>query len=237
MRIALNELYHSVKGEGLWTGTPMCFVRLAGCTVGKPLRDDFALAEPGLATLFSGKQDEKGLPILKMNRPAWQCTTYDGRKFWCDTDFNKWLEMTPDEILSHVYEDRICLTGGEPLMHEEWVDALLALATARGKWIHIETSGTIYRRSERYTWIACAPKLNYLSAMINEADEIKLLVDKDFDINTIPEEVNEHPLVWLQPINNELGIRPDNLHLCLELLRDHPGWRLSPQVHKLIGVR
>lgn len=29
----INEIFYSLKGEGVWTGTPMLFVRLAGCNL------------------------------------------------------------------------------------------------------------------------------------------------------------------------------------------------------------
>lgn len=236
-KIALAEFYHSVKGEGLYTGTPMAFVRLAGCSVGKPMREDFVKEHPELANIFSGKQDEGGLPILKFNHPAWMCTAYDGRQFWCDTDFNKMLEMTVEEIFRDIWEPRLCLTGGEPLMHKEWVQLILDEAWERGKHVHIETSGRHFVEKQSHMWIAVSPKICYLSIMLQQANEIKLLVDENFDINHVPEEVFEHPLVWLQPINNELGLRHDCLQKCLELLKEHSNWRLSPQVHKLIGVR
>ncbi len=31
--IQLSEIFYSIQGEGLWTGTPAVFVRLAGCNL------------------------------------------------------------------------------------------------------------------------------------------------------------------------------------------------------------
>ncbi len=31
--LQLNEIFYSIQGEGLWTGTPAVFVRLAGCNL------------------------------------------------------------------------------------------------------------------------------------------------------------------------------------------------------------
>lgn len=30
----ISEIFYSIQGEGVWTGTPMVFVRLAGCSMG-----------------------------------------------------------------------------------------------------------------------------------------------------------------------------------------------------------
>ena len=34
MEYQLNEIFCSLQGEGVWTGTPMVFIRLAGCSMG-----------------------------------------------------------------------------------------------------------------------------------------------------------------------------------------------------------
>lgn len=219
------ENFHSVQGEGRWTGTPMHFIRLAGCSVGKPQQ-----------TLTQGPGD---FPILKTGKPAWLCHTYDNRPFWCDTDFNKYKEMSIEDILSETYEEHICLTGGEPLIHD--LLPIINVFRSQGT-IHVETSGTIHPewlnyRTLRNPWITVSPKKDVLASVVECAAELKLLVDGSFDIGKVPLFILKHPEVYVQPINEELKINRDNLQLCLDLLRENPTWKLSVQMHKLIGVR
>lgn len=39
MNYSVNEIFHSIQGEGWWAGMPATFIRLQGCTVGCPWCD------------------------------------------------------------------------------------------------------------------------------------------------------------------------------------------------------
>ena len=241
----IAETFHSLQGEGRWTGTPMFFIRLAGCSVGKLEPDDGDNAHE--VKLFSGKANaDITIPILSTTRLAWRCRSWDGRKFWCDTDFNKYRELTITELLSDCYEEHVCLTGGEPLIHLPQLEELIASAVSRGKMVHLETSGTIVWRdlilgenliNSTNLWVTVAPKWGADSEALANADEIKLLVDRNFTASKIPPVIKNHKLVYLQPINREMEIDEDNLKLTLEWLKKFPHWHLSVQLHKYLGVR
>lgn len=228
MKIALAEHFHSIQGEGEWTGTPMHFVRVAGCSVGKPLAP--VLTRP-----------------LSTGAHPWQCCTYDDRPFLCDTDFHKKEEVEIERLLGETWEEAICLTGGEPLMpaHRSAVIELIRLACEKEVRIHIETSGCEMfgelLKGEligvRSLWLTVAPKQGFLTSMIRLADEVKLLVDKDFDPTKIPLVILEHGKIFLSPVNDDLTISRENLEKTLEILKHKPSWRLSVQLHKYLGMR
>ncbi len=235
-RLPVAEIFHSIQGEGQYAGTPMLFIRLAGCSVGKP--QGSWTGEPFSDTYTSGLKPD-ALPILQTKKKAWLCHTYDGRPFWCDTDFNKKLDATPEWLLSDCWEKHICLTGGEPLMHVDKLVDLLNLAHSQNKMVHIETSGTIdtWIPPLKRIWLTIAPKIGYKVPMIERADEIKLLVDKDFRSSQIPICIQKHKNVYLQPVNFELEVDRENLELCLGMFKLFPGWKLSVQLHKFLNVR
>lgn len=226
MKLAIAETFHSIMGEGTWVGTPMHFIRTAGCSVGRPYTNR-------VENLSSTKDN----PQLPTGALAWECHTWDGRSFWCDTDFNKRLEVETDDLVDVTFEDHICLTGGEPLIHRLAIERLVELAFFKRKTVHIETSGTIFFPHTQGVWLTVAPKQGALASMLDSADEIKLLVDKDFKVDNVPAALHQRHNVFLSPVNDVDQINKPNLQLALDILTVMPNWRLSTQVHKWWGVR
>lgn len=203
----------------------MHFIRLAGCSVGK------------LPTNDPRSSTQSVFPVLKTYNTAWECRTYDGRPFWCDTDF-KFREWTNfSNLLDDTWERHICITGGEPLIHAEKLHRFIAEARDNAIEIHIETSGTIMWNGTGDLWISVSPKKDVLPDMVRLADEIKLLVDEGFDISNVPDVVRAHGCVYVQPINDELTINKENFDRCMAILHVMPHWHMSVQLHKLVGLR
>lgn len=229
------EIFSSVQGEGRWTGTPMAFVRLAGCTVGKPYTP--------------AAREQLGLQVYQE-----RCTDWSGSSFPCDTNYRMSKRMTSDEIArtDEVKNAlRVSITGGEPLMHDltELVSALAYL----GKKIHIETSATLripdclqvsessvyeWQRSLKL-WLVASPKKDYRIDVLNEADEIKVLVGSDFDEQQFESRFYGPygEKLSLLPINDENTLNMDNVNRCMQLLQRYPKCSISLQIHKLLGVR
>jgi len=217
----IAEIFTSVQGEGQWTGTRMTFVRLAGCTVGKPY----------------GKLDKpNGLEIYQE-----KCTLWDGREFPCDTNYKKTATMTVEQILNEVGDEvRVCITGGEPLMHD-LLPLLTALHKAR-KMIHLETSGTISLEPVRsdVDWITVSPKQGVLQSSLMIADEVKFLIDERFQKEVFEQEMKGllvRGRIWFQPVNGLHEIDDHNLKLCQDLQATYKSARISVQMHKWLKVR
>jgi 7-carboxy-7-deazaguanine synthase len=225
--VPLAEHFHSIQGEGQYVGTPMHFIRLAGCSVGSRSTADFTQASLGT------------IPILQDGSRGSKCRTYDGRFFDCDTNFHLQEKVDLSSLIDETYEHHICLTGGEPLNHctSPWFYQLFSRALRKGIKVHIETSGKVEFYPDGDCWMTVAPKFEFNPEMVTNANEIKILVDDAFNIGNVHESILSHNNVFLSPINAETSIDWNNLHHCMSLLREHPTWRLSVQLHKMLGVR
>jgi len=235
----IAEIFTSPQGEGLYSGTLMTFVRIAGCSVGKPMTGDER-------THFSNLE-QKDLALYRE-----KCTLYDGRTFACDTNFQTSEAITAAEIMSRIPDgvEHMCITGGEPLNHD--ITDLMEAAYDKVVDVHIETSGTVsLKRSWKefkarhligdsvsgWVWITVSPKKGCLDMMIGLASELKLLVDEDFDISKVPSDWLNKSLVYIQAVNGEHTINRENVNRCLQLQRQYPHLKISNQNHKNWGVR
>jgi 7-carboxy-7-deazaguanine synthase len=243
--LPIAETFHSIQGEGTYVGTPMHFIRLSGCPVGKKATEVYVrnVEEVGRAKGIEIKAISP-LPIY----PS-MCQTWDGRFFPCDTDFSCHTYKTVDELIGETWEKHICLTGGEPLIHQKSLieQGFFQQAFQKGIQIHIETSSTVMLhpdlQHDKRIWISTAPKFGYIEEMLMLADEVKILVDETFTAIQAAEvlqwvrEKNNPQQIFLSPINDEKEVNFKNVQRCLEILWDHPTWRLSCQWHKLLNLR
>ena len=246
--LPIAEIFVAPQGEGIYTGTMMMFIRTAGCSVGKPWTDKGIGRE-------DNRERHNGLAIIPGNHEM--CSLYDGRTFCCDTDYKVKDKYTVKNIAEHIMLDpvgvhHVCLTGGEPLLHAA---KLLHLIKAVPKVkFHLETSGTVSLENDDVQMfiseliasgghITTSPKLGYLDEDYSPiVDEVKLLVDEDFDIGRIPTVAKERAIqgllaVYLQPVNGINDINYDNVKRCLSLQLQYPWLRLSIQGHKIWQTR
>ena len=236
-RYPIAEHFVSPQGEGRWSGVTHCFVRFAGCTVGKP----YTAAERQVFAHVANP-----LQIYQE-----KCTAWNGQNFPCDTNYRMASRMTVEEIMALIPANvkHVCLTGGEPLMHD-LMPLMLALRDAN-KYVHIETSGTIDFRAFEWRkrsfgwwgelpWIAVSPKGGYIVDLLPAASELKVLVGDGFDEAAFFEAFSEliaMDRVYIQPINDEYNLIGDHVQRCLTLQQRYPQLMLSLQIHKLLNVR
>jgi 7-carboxy-7-deazaguanine synthase (Cx14CxxC type) len=219
---AVKELFYTLQGEGAHCGRPAVFLRFTGCN------------------LWSGREADRTKATCR----------------FCDTDFvgtdgpgggrfpsadalaeAAWTTWQPGALPSAASgaprgRPYIVCTGGEPLLQLD--EPLLAALHGRGFEVAIETNGTqpLPPGNERIDWICVSPKAGS-SLILQAGDELKLVYPQP---GAEPERFTDLSFrhFFLQPMDGPL--REANTQGAIRYCLSHPGWRLSLQTHKLIGI-
>ena len=211
MSYAVKEIFYTLQGEGAQTGRAAVFCRFAGCN------------------LWSGRESDRASAICQ----------------FCDTDFVgvngpgggrfDTAEDLAEAIVAqwppeHASGTRLVVcTGGEPLLQidRELIDALHVHEFE----IAVETNGTI-EAPAGLDWICVSPKAG-APLVQTSGDELKLVFPQ---ANAMPEnfEALGFRNFFLQPMDGPM--REANTQTALQYCMAHPKWRLSLQIHKLLGI-
>ena len=146
MKLAVAEQFYSIQGEGRYSGTPAIFLRLAGCN----------LLCGGLGTDKDGQLHSGA---------TWRCDTIEvwrkGKLIEPAALIAQWEEL---EYLSYIGRGaHLVITGGEPLLQQDAIQALLGLLEEHfsHQFIEIETNGTLTSTLDSRLILNynCSPKL------------------------------------------------------------------------------
>ena len=167
---------------------------------------------------------------------------------WCDTKHSWPQEVHPRRSPAELAAETsaaaatgagfVVITGGEPLHHN--LGPLCEALAETGLPLHLETSG-VDPLSGRFAWITLSPKRHRPPepSLLIACQELKVVVHGQEDLAfaeamaAAAQAAGNRPALLLQP-----GWQSDSgLELALEHVRRSPGWRLSLQSHKLLGVR
>ena len=160
---------------------------------------------------------------------------------WCDTDFLVYEERELDSIVEEVLSygcGRVIFTGGEPAMQD--LATIGSRLKERGINLSIETNGTI-EVDPIIDWICVSPKDQvYPNVAIRQrsGDELKVVFcGQSLDIYDELKEGFSHHFIQPCYIDTEsVGQNGRNFQVVEKLVKDNPGWRLSLQTHKWMGV-
>ena len=209
MTYAVKECFLTLQGEGVQAGARAVFLRFAGCN------------------LWSGRE---------VDRASAQCN-------FCDTDFvgtdgeGGGKYQTADQLAEQVAtlwgsdDERrlVVITGGEPMLQLD--SALIDALHARGFRIAVETNGTL-PAAQGLDWICVSPKAG-TKVVQRSGNELKLVWPQDgIDPAELEGWAFDHFLV--QPM--DCAEREAALKAAIELAMDRPKWRLTLQVHKVVGL-
>jgi len=164
----------------------------------------------------------------------------------CDTDFSPEgaRRLVAGEIVARLREldtghtHRVVVTGGEPTL--QWDEPLAAAIRGAGFAVHMESNGT-RPLTAPVDWLTVSPKPQHHPSGLTLADhlpasEVKVVIDETVDEQVLDRYAArwrcEH--YFVQPWMDERYER--NLARTLALIHARPRWRLSLQLHKIIGV-
>jgi 7-carboxy-7-deazaguanine synthase len=205
----VKEIFKTLQGEGAQAGRPAVFCRFTGCN------------------LWSGREQDRADAICQ----------------FCDTDFvgtdgsgggrfesaaelaqaigQAWAGEAPRRF--------VVFTGGEPLLQ---LDAALIEAVHRlGFEIAVETNGT-QDAENGIDWICVSPKAG-TPLKQRCGDELKLVYPQT-GIDPAEFFGLQFDHFWLQPMDGP--DRAANTAAAIAYCMAHPHWRLSVQMHKLVGI-
>ena len=160
---------------------------------------------------------------------------------WCDTDFLTFEEMELKDIVKQVLEykcKRVIFTGGEPCLQD--LDTIGTELKKHDINLSVETNGTI-PVPEIIDWICVSPKDQlYPNVSIKQrtGNELKVVYCGQ-DLSMYDDLKIGFDHIYLQPCYLEdetVEQNGKNFAVVEQLVKDNPGWRLSLQTHKWMGV-
>ncbi|MFO1434618.1 MAG: 7-carboxy-7-deazaguanine synthase [Candidatus Competibacteraceae bacterium] len=214
MTYSVKEIFYTLQGEGMQSGRPAVFCRFAGCN------------------LWSGREVHRTRAICQ----------------FCDTDFvgvdgpgggkfrtaaelaaaiaARWPSITFPQAKPYV----VC-TGGEPLLQLD--EPLIAALHGHGFEVAVETNGT-QEPPPGLDWICVSPKAN-APLVLRQGHELKLVYPQA-QSEAQPERFVHLDFQYflLQPLDGPH--LQENTQAALRYCLEHPQWRLSLQIHKLLNI-
>lgn len=212
MTYSVKEIFFTLQGEGAQAGRPAVFCRFAGCN------------------LWSGLERDRADAICKFCDTDFVGTDGEGGgKFSSPADLAFAIESQWPSRINTSGIPYVVFTGGEPLLQLD--RQLIDEMHVRGFEIAVETNGTIDAPAG-IDWICVSPKSN-APLKLKSGQELKLVYPQDL---AMPERFSglQFDYFFLQPMDGPVVSK--NTDAAIEYCKVNPQWRLSIQMHKLVGL-
>lgn len=210
MTYAVKEMFYTLQGEGAQAGRAAVFCRFAGCN------------------LWNGREQDRAGAVCN----------------FCDTDFigtdgqGGGKFATAAELAAAVAalwpkgqagKPYVVCTGGEPLLQLD--EPLIEALHGQGFEVAVETNGT-QPAPPGLDWICVSPKAD-AELVLTRGHELKLVYPQQL---AQPERFAalDFQHFFLQPLDSVL--QRQHTREAVQYCMDHPQWRLSVQMHKVVGI-
>jgi 7-carboxy-7-deazaguanine synthase (Cx14CxxC type) len=211
VKYAVKELFYTLQGEGANAGSPAVFCRFAGCN------------------LWSGREEDRPTAVCRFCDTDFLGTNGPGGGRFCSAELlaNAVAAAWPSNGLGA--RRLVVCTGGEPLLQLD--ESLVTSLHNVGFEVAIETNGTL-APPRGVDWICVSPKAG-TDLLLTAGHELKLVFPQPGAEPRQFEDL-EFKHFFIQPMDGPA--RETNTQLALRYCLDHPKWRLSLQLHKIIGI-
>ncbi len=210
MTYSLKEVYYTLQGEGAQAGRAAVFARFAGCNLWSGLEKDRATAQCNFCDTDFVGTDGPG-----------------GGKFRSSEALADHLRAAWDAG-AETGAPYVVFTGGEPMLQLD--EPLIDACHAAGLEVAIETNGT-FAVPASVDWICVSPKPSS-NLVQRTGQELKLVFPHEVTPDSVVDLDFQHR--FLQPMDGP--DRVANTAAVVDFCRRDPRWRLSLQVHKLVGI-
>jgi len=219
----VKEMFYSLQGEGARAGRAAVFCRFSKCN------------------LWNGREESRLDSICKfcdtdiIGTDGQNGGVFDRAETLASKISMMWSENTNStNSLSKPY---VIFTGGEPLLQLN--EDIIEHMHAKGFEVAIESNGTL-PLPVGVDWVCLSPKSN-AEVVFKRCDELKLVYPQH---DALPERFKDFPSAhfFLSPMASPTihfgddPIKQKNTKAALEYCLKHPQWRLTLQLHKLLGI-
>jgi organic radical activating enzyme len=204
--ISINEIFHSVQGEGPTIGKPSIFLRLSGCNL------ECVWCDTKYTWLFSQDKLDRLLDTI----PSVYHHQLGDIVYSKEDEITKLSENELEERLRAFDCNHIVITGGEPLLQQKQLIPLIEKLHVMGYSFEMETNGTIKPLTPDYIQYNVSPKLSnsfnqsskrYLPDVIDYFNKInaffKFVISSSDDLEEVEEIIKTHSIpnesVYLMP--------------------------------------
>jgi 7-carboxy-7-deazaguanine synthase (Cx14CxxC type) len=209
MTYAVKEIFLTLQGEGVQSGSRAVFLRFAGCNLWSGREQDRESAQCNFCdTDFVGTDGEGGGKFENADELA-------------DSVERAWGSGAEGRL--------VVITGGEPMLQLD--SALVDSLHARNFRVAAETNGTL-PAVEGLDWVCVSPKAG-TQVVQRSGDELKLVWPQPgIDPAELERWDFDHFLV--QPMDCADGKAA--VDAAIRLAMERPRWRLTLQNHKVVGL-
>lgn len=213
MTYSVKEIFYTLQGEGIQAGRPAVFCRFSGCNLWSGREADRATAACRFCdTDFVGTDGTLGGKFASAGELA-------------DRISSLWPPVDSENRL-------VVMTGGEPLLQLD--TALIEALHERQFKIAVETNGTL-TVPQGVDWICVSPKAG--STLVQKhGNELKLVFPQEMLMpDNLPWPGMNFQHYLLQPVDGE--DLEKSIAAAVAYCQANPKWRLSMQVHKIVGLK